>query len=123
MKSLPLRLVACALAIALGAAACKKAISRGPSKEAVTAAPQAEAASMKRDGEKLDPNLGVKATWTIAALDVLEQPGNANQPFKGTVRFKINSQTMEPTGLVESNFERTFNYVYDAPLGKWLFKP
>jgi hypothetical protein len=102
---------------------CSKPGAQGPTKETVTAALQAEAGTLKRDGEKLDPNLGVKATWTIAALEVKEQPGNAAQPFVGSVRFKINSQTMEPTGPVESNFERTFDYAYNATLGKWLFKP
>jgi hypothetical protein len=39
------------------------------------------------------------------------------------VRFRINSRTEDPTGPVETNFDKTFNYVYDAKLGKWLFKP
>lgn len=112
--------LAAALAFAGG---CTKPGPKGPTKEAVTATLQAEAAALKRDGEKLDPALGVKATWTIAALEVKEQPGNAAQPFVGSVRFKINSQTMEPTGPVESNFERTFDYAYNPTLGKWLFKP
>jgi hypothetical protein len=113
---------ALAATLALGGA-CSKPGAKGPTKEQVTAALQAEAATMKRDGEKLDPNLGVKATWTIAALEVKEQPDNAAQPYVGSVRFKINSQTMEPTGPVETNFERTFDYAYNATLGKWLFKP
>jgi hypothetical protein len=101
----------------------KSAQKAAADKAAVTQLLQNEAATMKRDGEKLDPSLGVKATWTIHSLEVKEQPGNDNQPFTGAVVFYINSRTDEPTGPVESNFEKTFKYVYDAKLGKWLFKP
>jgi hypothetical protein len=111
-------LVAAALALC-----CGKVINKGPTKDAVTALLQNDAAAMKRDGEKLDPSLGVKATWTIAGVDVQEQPGNDSQPFKGSVRFKINSRSDDPTGPVETNFERTYKYVYDAKLGKWLIMP
>lgn len=109
--------------VALLCAACSVVGTKGPSRESVTPLLHNEAAALKRDGEKMDPGLGVKATWTIKTVDVQEQAGNDSQPFRGTVRFVINSQTMEPTGVVEHNFERTFNYVYDAKLGKWLFKP
>jgi hypothetical protein len=102
---------------------CGSVINKGPTKEAVTAQLQSEAATMKRDGEKLDPSLGVKATWNITAVEVQENPGSSSQPFKGSVKFRINSRQEDPTGPVETNFEKTFNYVYDAKLGKWLFKP
>jgi hypothetical protein len=92
-------------------------------REAATAALQKEAEALKRDGEKLDPILGVKATWNIQGVDVTEQAGNKNQPFLGTIRFRINSQTREPTGIVETNFERSFAYVYDTGLKQWLLKP
>ena len=98
----------------------------GPSKsdrEAATASLQNEAAALKRDGEKMPPSLGVKATWTITAVDIQDQPGNKAQPFAGTIKFRINSQTREPTGIVESNFERSFKYVYDAGVRQWLLKP
>lgn len=111
------------LAASAVALCCGRVVQKGPTKDAVTVLLQNEAAAMKRDGEKLDPNLGVKATWTIHAVEVQEQTGNDTQPFKGMVRFRINSLTEEPTGPVETNFERTFNYAYDAKLGKWLFKP
>jgi hypothetical protein len=104
-------------------AACSKPGAKKATKEQVTAALQAEAATMKRDGEKLDPSLGVKATWTIAALEVKEQPDNASTPYVGSVRFKINSVATDPMGPAETNFERTFDYGYDAKLAKWLFKP
>ena len=102
---------------------CGSVINKGPTKEAVTALLQTEAATMKRDGEKLDPSLGVKATWNITGVDVQEQANNSAQPYKGSVRFRINSRTNDLTGPAETNFDKTFNYVYDAKLGKWLFKP
>ena len=118
-----LRLRSLALVVAALTLCCGRVINRGPTKEEVTAALQTEAASMKRDGEKLDPSLGVKATWNITGVQVQEQAGNSSQPYKGTVRFRINSRTDDPTGPVETNFDKAFNYVYDAKLGKWLFKP
>ena len=111
------------LAAAALAVCCGRVVNRGPSKEAVTAQLQTEAATMKRDGEKLDPSLGVKATWNITAVEVQEQAGNSSQPFKGSVKFRINSRQEDPTGPVETNFEKTFTYVYDAKMAKWLFKP
>jgi hypothetical protein len=114
-----------AVILAAGMAfSCGKSAARAAAdKAAVTASLQNEAAAMKRDGEKLDPSLGVKATWTVHKLEVTEQPGNDAQPYAGVVVFRINSRTEEPTGPVESNFEKTFKYAYDAKLGKWLFKP
>ena len=103
--------------------ACSAVGKKKVTREAVLPELQKEAEAMKRDGEKMNPSLGVKATWTIHAVDVQEQAGNASQPFRGSVKFRINSQAQEPTGVVEHNFERTYNYVYDAALGKWLFKP
>jgi hypothetical protein len=118
------RFAALLVAAACVGAACSKSSSKGAvTRESVTPLLQQEADTLKRDGEKLDPNFGVKATWTVRGVEVQEQAGNASQPFRGTVRFVINSQTQEPTGIVEHNFERTFKYVYDAKLGKWLFQP
>lgn len=102
---------------------CNRAEKKAADKAAATELLKTEAAAMKRDGEKLDPSLGVKATWTVHSLEVKDQPGNDAQPFTGAVVFRINSRTDEPMGPVESNFEKTFKYVYDARLGKWLFQP
>lgn len=103
--------------------ACSAGAPSKSEREAATAALQAEAAALKRDGEKMNPALGVQATWTIKGVDVADQSGNANQPFTGTIRFVINSQIRESTGVVENNFERSFKYVYDAGLKQWLLKP
>jgi hypothetical protein len=110
------------LAVAAGLA-CSGGAPTGSDREAAVAALRTEAEALKRDGEKMDPSLGVKATWTIAAVDVKEQPGNAARPLAGTIRFRINSQMREPTGISEHNFERNFEYEYDTALKVWLLKP
>jgi hypothetical protein len=115
------RLAATALAIAF--CACSGGAPSKSDREAATAALQNEAAAMKRDGEKMPPSLGVQVTWTIKAVEVQDQPGNASQPFTGTIKFLINSQTRESTGIVENNFERTFKYAYDAGIKQWMLKP
>src|SRR6185503_3629473 len=106
-----LALSAVILAAGLALSCGKSAQKAAADKAAVTQLLQNEAATMKRDGEKLDPSLGVKATWTIHSLEVKEQPGNDSQPFTGAVVFYINSLTQESTGPVETNFQRSFNYV------------
>jgi hypothetical protein len=68
------------------------------------------------------PDVGVKATWNIAGIDVVEDPGNVAQPFKGTIRFKIESATHALEGPATQAFEKRFDYVDDAALKKWLFK-
>ena len=56
------------LAAAVLALCCGRITQKGATKESVTALLQNEAAAMKRDGEKLDPSIGVKATWTVTAV-------------------------------------------------------
>jgi len=109
-------------AVAVALCACSSAPSKSEQEDA-RAALQKEAEALKRDGEKMPPSFGVTATWTIVGVDVQEQPGNAAQPLTGTIKFRINSQTRESTGVVENNFERSFKYVYDAGIKQWLLKP
>jgi hypothetical protein len=92
-----------------------------PSREAAQAALQAEAEGLKKDGEKPIPGMGVRSQWTIEGIDIQEQPKDENRPWRGTVRFRIDSAMREPDGTItkDSN-KKTFNYVYDAPLKKWL---
>ena len=104
------------------AASCSvfKSINR-PSKETVQAALQADAESLKKDGEKPIPGMGVRSVWTIEGIDLVEQPKDENRPWKGTVRFRIDSAMREPDGTIsKDSIKKTFNYVYDAPLKKWL---
>jgi hypothetical protein len=109
-------LAACALA----AAACGVVKSR-PSAEAVRPGLQKEAEAFKADAEKM-PALGLKTTWKIASVEVQEQADNDDRPFRGVVRFRIETEKQEPDGVVRSEaIEKTFNYVYDATAGKWTF--
>jgi hypothetical protein len=92
-------------------------------REAVTPLLQQEADALKRDGEKLDPVLRVKATWTIAGVEVTERPGDADRPWAGTIRFKIRSETRDERGAVAvDEFERRFDYVWMASLKRWVFQ-
>jgi hypothetical protein len=92
-----------------------------PSREAAQAALQTEAEGLKKDGEKPIPGMGVKSIWTIEGIDIQEQPKEENRPWRGTVRFRIDSAMREPDGTIsKDSIKKTFNYVYDAPLKKWL---
>jgi predicted small lipoprotein YifL len=95
----------------------------GPGREVVTPLLQQEADALKRDGEKLDPILRVKATWTIAGVDVTERPGDPDKPWAGAIRFKIRSETMDVDGSVAvDEFDRRFDYVYMASIQRWVFQ-
>jgi hypothetical protein len=110
--------VLCAAAVAAGA--CKKAEPK-PTVQDVQPALQQEAQKLKADGEKV-PDVGVKSTWTIAGVDVVPQAGNEAQPFAGTIRIKIESETHALEGPQTQTLEKKFNYVYDTAQKKWLFK-
>jgi predicted small lipoprotein YifL len=102
--------------------ACGKKGPDRPSREVVTALLQREADDLKRNGEQLDPVLRVKATWTVAALDVRERPDDVDRPWAATIRFKIRAETGDTGGVVVDEFEKTFDYLYSASLGKWIFQ-
>ena len=97
-----------------------KSVTR-PSKETVQSALQAEADGLKRDGEKPIPNMGVRSVWTIEGIDLQEQPKDDTRPWKGTVRFRIDTAMREPDGSIsKDSIKKKFDYVYDAPMKKWL---
>ena len=109
-----------ALATALG---CGRKGPDLPGREVVTPLLQQEADTLKRDGEKLDPILLVKATWAIEGIDVTERPGDPAQPWAGTIRFRIRSVMRDEQGVVTTDeFERRFDYVFSATLGRWIFQ-
>jgi hypothetical protein len=108
-------------ALALLASACGAAQPK-LTRDSITPALQQEAQKLKADGESM-PDLGVKATWNIVAVDVKEQPGNAAQPFSGTIRFKIEASTHALEGPETQSFEKKFEYVYDAAAKQWRFRP
>lgn len=112
------------LAAALAAvAACGRKGPDAPARQELTALLQKEADGLKASGEKLDPVLGVKATWTIAGIDVTERKGDADRPWAGAIRFKIRSETKDTDGaVVVDEFERRFDYLYTTSIQKWIFQ-
>jgi len=111
------------LAAALAAvAACGRTGPDRAARELVTPLLEREAADLKRSGEQLDPVLGVKATWTVAGIDVTERPGDADRPWAGAIRFKIRAETRDTGGVVVDEFERRFDYVYTASVNRWIFQ-
>lgn len=111
------------LALALALSSCAKKPS-GPTREEVLPALQAEAQVMKTEAEKMDPALQVTNTWTIAGVDVQEQAGNVAEPFKGTIRFDLETRTKEWDGTVLADKkQKSFNYAYVAATKKWMMRP
>ena len=102
---------------------CGRKGPAGPGREVLTSLLRQEAESLKRENEKLDPILRVKATWTIEGIDVTERPQDPDRPWAGTIRFKIRSETKDVDGSVAADeFERPFDYVYMASLQRWVFQ-
>ena len=114
---------AAVLALSLVASGCGAKAPKGPTREVVTASLQQEANRLKADGEKLDPVLRVKATWTIEGLDVTERPNDPDNPWAGTIRFKIRSDTKDTDNKVETDeFEKRFDYLYTTTINGWVFQ-
>jgi len=111
------------LALSLSAPGCGPKAPERPAREVVTASLQQEADALKSGGEKLDPVLRVKATWTVEGLDVSERPNDADRPWAGTIRFKIKSETKDTDGaVVTDEFEKRFDYVYTMSINRWIFQ-
>ena len=107
--------------LAWGAGACSRKEKPPPTREAVQPLLQNEAESLKREGENVNPSLGVKVTWEIRSVEVREQPGNTAQPFAGTIRFLITSVQREYDGsLATDTFEKQFDYVWDMATERWI---
>ncbi len=83
-----------------------------------------EADAIKRDGEK-GPDLGVKSVWNVEAVDMVEQPGNAPNPWRGSVRMLIVTRNQGVGEVQEDRIAKTFDFVYDAAGKRWLmeYKP
>lgn len=107
----------------LTALGCGLAGPKGPTREEVTTLLQQEANSLKQDGEKLDPVLGVKATWNIVGLEINERPDDPDKPWAGTIRFRIRSETKDTGGKVEvDEFDKRFDYLYTTSVKRWIFQ-
>ncbi len=122
MKETTRRSLVCIPLILLAFAGCKGKLG-GPSRESLQALLQQEAQSLKTDGEKVNPDLGVKSTWNIVAVEVREQPNNPDQPWAGTIRFKIESRMREVDGTdVTQQFDKRFEYVYNETVKRWIIQ-
>ena len=100
--------------------ACKGRFG-GPSREEVTAALRQEAETFKAKGEQSDPVLRLKSTWNIEGVDVQEQPGDDNRPYKGTIRFRIITTMRDPDGTeTNDRLDKQYDYVYDVKEKRWL---
>ncbi len=107
----------------MGLAACGRTASRAPSREVVTPLLQQEAAVLKQDGEKFDPTLGVKATWTIQSVDVVERPNDSARPWAGTIRCKVRSEMRDEQGtVVAKESEKRFDYLWQSGLDRWILQ-
>jgi hypothetical protein len=114
---------AAVVAFSLVNSGCGPKAPERPAREAVTASLQKEADSLKSGGEKLDPVLRVKATWTVEGLDITERPNDADRPWAGTIRFKIRSDTQDSDGkVVTDEFAKRFDYIYTTSINSWIFQ-
>jgi hypothetical protein len=110
------------ISLILLAFGCKTKLT-GPSKEALQALLQQEAQSLKADGEKINPELGVKSVWIIQSVEVKEQPNNPDQAWVGTIKFKIESHIRDVDGSDQTQqFEKRFEYVYSDTLKRWIIQ-
>jgi hypothetical protein len=106
--------------VAALAASCSSKQKEADTKQALLAELRQEAQSLKINGERVDPHLPVKSTWTLVDAQIKDQPDNIVFPYKGTVRFRIETRTRDVDGSVASDsFEKSFDYMYDPKLKKW----
>jgi hypothetical protein len=118
------RLVSAVPLLALLAISCGEKAPPPPSREQVLALLRQEAQGMKAEGEKLDPSLGVKARWEIAAVEVQERAGDKERPWSGLVRFKITTTTQDAAaGAITDEMEKSFRYVFAAGAQRWQMQP
>lgn len=106
------------------AAGCSRKGPQGPTREELTSLLQQEAQSLKATGEKLDPVLRVKATWTVTELTVSPQPNDQDRPWAGLIRFHIRAETKDVGGTAQvDELDKRFDYLWSASLHRWLIKP
>ena len=118
----PRRLAALLLLVVAPVFGCSGG-SGGPKKETILPLLQKEADTLKAQGEKNDPALGVESTWTIEGIDLREQPKDQSNPWAGTIRFKVLNRTKDFDGsTVNDESKKQFEYVWSTTLGKWNFK-
>jgi hypothetical protein len=105
------------------AISCSEAKKAAPPQAEVEALLKQRAETEKREAEAdVNPNLGVKVTWTIQSVEVRPQPANEAEPYVGTIKFVIESQTPELDGVATERLERSYEYAWDPATGAWLPK-
>jgi len=110
------------LALAVALTGCSRK-PKGPDREVLVTQLQQEAEALKAANENQDTSLGVHATWTIESVDVVEQPDNAEAPWRGTIRFGIKVETDDVDGKIEVHeFDKDFAYVFNPTIQKWVFE-
>jgi hypothetical protein len=102
---------------------CSDAKKAAPPQAEVEALLKQRAETEKREAEAdVNPNLGVKVTWTIQSVEVRPQPANEAEPYLGTIKFVIESETPELDGVATERLERSYEYVWDPATGAWIPK-
>ena len=114
----------CTLALGLVfLTSCSESKKDPPLREHVEPLLQQEADTMKREGESdVNPSLGVTIMWTIQSVDLREQLENEAEPWAGTIRFVIESQTPELDGMATERFERSYDYVWELEHERWAMR-
>lgn len=103
--------------------ACGEEEPQPPSQPEVEASLRQEAEAMKSEGEQdINPALGVEVTWTVLAVDVRPQPGNAAEPFAGTIQFRIRSEMNELDDPEVDEFERSYDYAWSMQTKSWQMR-
>lgn len=109
------------LALAVVLPGCLGSATKGPGREVLQAELQKEAEAIKKENEGQDSSLGVTATWNVASVDVTE-PATRDAPWKGSIRFQIHSETRDGSKVQVDDIEKTFHYVYNSTINKWVFE-
>jgi hypothetical protein len=118
LRSLGL-IVAFVVAVSLAGCSTKP---KAPEREALVAQLQQEAEALQAENENQDTSLGVRTEWAILSVDVVEQPDNADAPWRGTIRFRIESETDDTDGKVEVHeFDKEFSYIFNPTIQKWIY--
>jgi hypothetical protein len=113
-------LLGAAVFVTLTGVACGVKKPERPSRETVLPLLQQEAATIKADGEKVNPALGLKSTWNVEAVEVQEQAGNDEQPWRGFIRFRIETKMREPDGTeINDRLDKKFDYAYEQMTHQW----
>jgi len=113
--------VAATLVAGLGLSGCFSSATKGPGKDVMLAELRKEADALKHENEGQDTSLGVQTTWNVASVDVTE-PAGKDAPWKGVIRFQIHTETRDGSKVQVDEIEKSFNYVYNTTLNKWIFE-